>query len=58
MYNDTAAKVFDGLQILDHLTKVKTYNEPMVRKSTQLRNTIVSEGKLLSGRAPPRKQGG
>ena len=58
MYNDTAAKVFDGLQILDHLTKVKTYNKPMVRKSTQLRNTIVSEGKLLSGRAPSRKQGG
>ena len=31
-------------------TKLKKYNEPKVKKSTQLRNTIVSEGEILRGR--------
>ena len=58
--NDTPAKV---LQLLDQLLlvhahkKLKKYNKQMVKKSTQIRNTIVSEGEILGGRVPAGKQG-
>ena len=38
-------------------TKLKKYYEPMVKKSTHLRNKIVSDVEILGGRVPARKQG-
>ena len=38
-------------------TKLKKYYAPMVKKSKQLRNTILSEGEILGGSMPAEKQG-
>ena len=38
-------------------TKLQKYCAPIIKKSKQVRNTILSEGKILGGSMPAEKQG-